>query len=112
MKNQRFSIIYNYGNENLRKQIFEIILQNIKNNFRFDQQIVQTPLFQTKLNFPTLEEINSIPMNIQVEEVIVKKNKIYTIKKLIIEVEIISSSENKNPNVALIKVPKIFEKKS
>ena len=89
----RFVIIYQ-NREDVRNNVEALINQAIAQGANLAAQEIQHPLVQTKLYWPDVKFVNSLPLNVQCEEVEFKEGKLISLKKSIVDIEV-SVSENK-----------------
>lgn len=85
----RFIIIYK-NDAVLRAQIEKTFAEKQFKDFDFLTKRFVTQEFQTHNRWPTPAEIDKIPLNIQCEEVERKNGKLVSIRRLVIDVEIIA----------------------
>ena len=81
----KFTIIHKHAPE-AKQAVEAFIIDAVKKGHRFHVSPTRTPFFQTLPNYPSLEELNNIPFDVQVSEVeVVNVGQIITRKSLVID---------------------------
>jgi len=81
----RFTVIYP-NNPEARNAIFGKLLE-LSTQTNLSEREINSPHFKVMPKWPDKETLNSIPLNLQVEEIIIKDGAIINVRKLVVDVE-------------------------
>jgi hypothetical protein len=91
----KFTIIYPYNDE-ARNAIFGKLVFWSK-SVDLENQGINGGTFKIVKNWPTQNILKDLPMNVQVEEVLLENDKIISLRRLTIDAEIVPNKKKPNP---------------
>jgi hypothetical protein len=86
----KFVIIYR---EHLETHVKNILAQECGKGHRFDMYPVANPMFSTRAYWPDAKECLNLPKDVQFEQVVWEDSQLKSLKKLLLDAEIVLTPE-------------------